>query len=86
MIEYAIEAWHMKKTIDGITYDTQSSTVDKKFTYGAPGDATGFEETLYITADGKYFIYTNGGTRSKYTHEDITPIEREQVRDWMMSH
>lgn len=76
----------MKKNIDGVTFDTQVSTVDKKFTYGAPGDATGYEETLYITADGKYFIYTNGGAKSKYPREDIAPIEREQVRDWVMSH
>lgn len=76
----------MVKIIDGAKYDTQSSTLDKKFTYGAPGDATGYEESLYITFDGRYFIYTNGGTQSKYTHEDITPIAREQVKDWVMSH
>lgn len=76
----------MRKTVDGTTYDTQSSTLDKKFTFGAPGDSTGYEETLYITFDGKYFIYTNGGAQSRYTHEDITPIAREQVRDWVLSH
>ena len=76
----------MRKVIDGVTYDTQSATIDKKFTYGAPGDATGYEETLYITFDGKYFIYTFGGAQSKYPSEDITPIAREQVRDWVMSH
>ncbi|MCM1438601.1 MAG: hypothetical protein NC131_05250 [Roseburia sp.] len=76
----------MTKRIDGAVYDTQSSTMDKKFTYGAPGDAAGYEETLYITFDGRYFIYTNGGARSKYPHEDITPIAREEVRGWIMSH
>lgn len=76
----------MVKIIDGVKYDTQSSTLDKKFTYGAPGDATGYEESLYITVGGRYFIYTNGGPQSKYTHEDITPIAREQVKDWVMSH
>ncbi|MDE7379568.1 MAG: hypothetical protein K2N14_00820 [Clostridia bacterium] len=76
----------MRKVIDGVTYDTQGATIDKKFTYGTPGDATGYEETLYITFDGKYFIYTFGGAQSKYPHEDITPIAREQVRDWVMSH
>lgn len=86
MIKYNIEARNMKKNIEGATYDTQCSTLDKKFTYGAPGDAFGYEETLYITVDGKYFIYTNGGARSKYTHEDITPIAREQVKEWIMSH
>ena len=76
----------MRKDIDGNIYDTQSSTLDKKFTYGAPGDDTGYEETLYITAEGRYFIYTNGGSHSRYTHEDITPIERDYVKDWIMSH
>ncbi len=76
----------MKKIIDGTAYDTQSSTLDKKFTYGAPGDLTGYEETLYITCDGRYFIYTNGGSQSKYPTENITPISREQVKEWVMSH
>lgn len=76
----------MRKEIDGIVYDTDNATVDKKFTYGAPGDSTGFEETLYITADGLYFIYTNGGTRSKYSREDIVTIEHNSVKDWILSH
>lgn len=76
----------MRKDIDGVTYDTSRSTLDKKFTYGVPGDAAGYEESLYITFDGRYFIYTNGGTMSRYTHEDITPIERESVKDWILSH
>ncbi len=76
----------MKKTIDGAEYDTQSAMLDKKFTFGVPGDAHGYEETLYITPDGRYFIYTNGGVCSRYPHEDITPISREQVKDWILSH
>jgi len=76
----------MKVIIGGAVYDTATASVDKKFTYGAPGDVTGYEETLYITGDGRYFIYTNGGAKSKYTHENIVPIEREQVYDWIMSH
>ncbi|MCI8735164.1 MAG: hypothetical protein HFE40_06410 [Clostridia bacterium] len=76
----------MCKDIDNILYDTASSTVDKKFTFGIPGDADGYEETLYITRDGKYFIYTNGGPMSKYPKENITPIAREDVKNWMLSH
>lgn len=76
----------MTKTIDGVTYDTQRATMDKKFTYGAPGDPCGYEETLYITFDQKYFIYTFGGERSRYPKENITPISREQVKDWVLSH
>ena len=75
----------MRKVIDGVVYDTLSSTVDKKFTYGVPGDPNGYEETLYITNDGKYFLYTYGGKNSKYPTEDIVPIERENVKNWMLS-
>mgnify|MGYP001780629032 CR=1 FL=1 len=75
----------MRKTIDGVVYDTLDSIMDKKFTFGAPGDANGYEETLYITKDGKYFVYTYGGKNSKYANEDITPIERENVKEWMLS-
>ncbi|MDE6585223.1 MAG: hypothetical protein K2K80_00900 [Clostridia bacterium] len=75
----------MCKEINNVLYDTETSTVDKKFTFGKPGDPDGYEETLYITNEGKYFIYTNGGHLSKYPMENIVPIERENVKDWMLS-
>lgn len=75
----------MCKEIDGVIYDTATSTIDKKFTYGVPGDPCGYEETLYISNDGRYFIYTYGGYKSKYPSETITPIEREDVKSWMLS-
>ncbi len=76
----------MCKEIDGVVYDTLTSTVDKKFTYGAPGDPYGYEETLYITGEGRYFVYTFGGEKSKYPVENILPIAREDVKAWMLSH
>ena len=76
----------MYKEIDGIVYDTANSTVDKKFTFSVPGDTYGYEETLYVTGDGRYFIYTYGGVNSKYPAENITPIERENVKSWILSH
>lgn len=76
----------MVKEIDGVCYDTAVSTIDKKFTYGVPGDPSGYEETLYITNDGRYFVYTYGGSNSKYPRENIIPIPREDVKHWMLSH
>ena len=76
----------MCKEIDGVVYDTMNSMIDKKFTYGAPGDPCGFEETLYITSDGRYFVYTYGGISSKYPVENIFPIAREEVKNWILSH
>lgn len=76
----------MRKEISGVVYDTQTSSINKKFTFGAPGDPFGYEETLYVTPEGKYFVYTFGGKNSKFPDEGIFPIERERVKDWMMSH
>ena len=76
----------MCREIEGVLYDTATSTIDKKFTYGVPGDPCGYVETLYITNDGRYFVYTNGGTQSKYPVERIIPIAREDVKNWMLSH
>jgi len=75
----------MCKNFDGVDYDTATSTIDKKFTYGAPGDPHGYEETLYITSDGRYFIYTYGGKDSKYPVENITPIARDDIKKWLLS-
>lgn len=76
----------MCKEIDGARYDTATATIDKKFTYGTPGDPYGYEETLYITSDGRYFVYTFGGEKSIYPTENIVPIAREEVKSWMLSH
>lgn len=76
----------MRKTVDGIVYDTQTATIDKKFTFCEPGDPAGYEETLYITDGERYFIYTNGGAQSRYPSEEITPINREDVKEWLLSH
>ena len=73
----------MKKTICGKLYDTDASTVVKKYTEGAFGDAEGFEETLYVTEDGKYFFYTNGGEESKYPKEDIKRLSKANAERWL---
>lgn len=77
---------NMITEINGVVYDTKQASIDKQFTFGKPGDPNGYEETLYITDKGDYFIYTNGGPQSKYTRENIIPISREQVKDWILSH
>lgn len=69
----------MKKIICGAEYDTATSTVVKKVTNGYFGDPAGYEETLYVTADGKYFLYTNGGEESKYPTEKITRVSKKNA-------
>ena len=69
----------MKKIICGTEYDTAASTIVKKVVSGYYGDPCGYEETLYVTAEGKYFLYTNGGAESKYTTEKIARMSKKNA-------
>ena len=76
----------MKKTIRGIEYDTATAKVVSKTTHGFFGDPAGYEETLYVTDDGRYFVYTNGGESSPYPAEKISCIAKAKVDAWLESH
>ncbi len=76
----------MKKTICKYEYDTDNAVVVKKATFGYFGDPAGYEETLYQTADGKYFLYVNGGEESIYAKEDIKRIGKDKAEAWMKDH
>ena len=73
----------MQKIICKKVYDTASATIVKKNTFGTYGDPAGYEETLYVTADGFYFLYTNGGSESKYTTEDIARKSKAAAEKWL---
>lgn len=76
----------MKKTIRGILYDTENAELILRSTSGQYGDPAGFEESLYKTEGGKYFIYTNGGEASPYTSEKIACIAKAKVDAWLEAH
>ncbi len=73
----------MKKIICKVEYDTTTSELVKKNTCGEYGDPAGYEETLYKTADGKYFLYVNGGAESKYAKEDIKRMSAAKAEEWL---
>ena len=73
----------MKKLICKVEYDTEAATLVKKYTYGAFGDADGYEESLYKTSDGKFFLYTNGGADSPYAKEDIKRMAKAKADEWL---
>ena len=56
----------MQKTICKKVYDTATSELVKKVTVGEYGNPEGYEESLYKTESGNFFLYTNGGASSKY--------------------
>lgn len=73
----------MKKIISNKTYDTENSILLQKRTFGEFGDPIGYEESLYQTQQGFYFLYTNGGKQSKYKTENITRLSAAKKEEWL---
>ena len=76
----------MKKIICKKEYDTETAEIVKKSTYSYFGDPAGYEETLYQTPDGHYFLYVCGGEASPYPAENIKRIAKNKVNDWLDTH
>lgn len=76
----------MKKIICKVEYDTENATLVSKFTSGELGDPAGYEESLYVTEAGKFFLYTNGGADSLYPEENIKRMSAAKADEWKASH
>lgn len=76
----------MKKIICKREYDTNTASLIKKYTYSYFGDPTGYEEDLYQTPEGLYFLYVRGGEASIYPQEDILRLAKAKVNDWLENH
>ena len=70
----------MKKIICKKEYDTDTAQVLKKTVFKNPGDSDGYEETLYVTPDGYYFMYVNGGEDSLHPKEDIIRVSKSNAQ------
>ena len=75
----------MKKIICKVEYDTEAAKLIKKSTVGKFGDPTGYEESLYQTEDGKFFLYVNGGEESIYPTENIKRMSAAKAEEWLAS-
>lgn len=73
----------MKKIICKVEYDTATSEIVKKVTNGELGDPAGYEETLYKTESGKFFLYVNGGAESIHPEEDIKRMSAAKADEWI---
>ena len=76
----------MKKIICKKEYDTETATLVKKFTSGALGDPAGYEEDLFQTPEGLYFLHVGGGEASIYPSEDIKRLAKNKVNEWIENH
>ena len=71
----------MNKIIYKKEYATERSTLINKRTCGSFGDPEGYEESIYRTKEGLYFLYTNGGAESKYKEEGIKRLSQKRVEE-----
>ena len=75
----------MKKVIAGKEYDTERSTAVRKKVFGNFGDPEGYEEVLFVTEEGNYFLYSKGGEGSKYPKENIKRLSAKAAEEWKNS-
>lgn len=76
----------MQKIICNRLYDTETAELVKKVTEGYYGHPEGYEETLYRTADGYYFLYINGGETSIHPKEDIRRMSKQRAEEFIAAH
>ena len=76
----------MKKIICKREYDTETATLIKQHVVGYLGDPAGYEEDLYQTPGGLYFLHVGGGAESPYPEEDILRLAKTKVKAWMENH
>lgn len=76
----------MKKIICKREYNTETATLIKKTTIGSYGDPAGYEESLYQTPGGLYFLYVFGGEASPHPTEDILRMAKTKVPAWLENH
>ena len=76
----------MRKTIriDGKrhSFDTSTARPIKHRAFGAFGDESGYEETLYRTRNGLFFVHGIGGATSPYPTEDIRAVSGDDATCW----
>jgi hypothetical protein len=76
----------MKKIICKKEYDTETAELVKKVVHGYFGDPAGYEEILFKTPAGLYFVYVSGGESSPYPTEDIQRLAKTKVQEWIDNH
>lgn len=87
----------MKKIIGGKLYDTQTAVcVGSYETGGSCRDFHYFEENLYRTPKGTYFVAGSGGPMTHYSRavgqnewsggSDIRALTREEAFEWAEQH
>ena len=72
----------MQRIICKKLYDTDTATLIAQRSAGVFGDPAGYEERVYQTPDGLYFLYGKGGEASPYPEERITRLSDKKRKEW----
>lgn len=73
----------MKKIINKKTYNTDTAEQLGKRSSGSFGDPNGYEEMLFKTKAGAFFMYGVGGHDSKYAEETIVVLTKKEANAWL---
>ncbi len=88
----------MKAVINGKKYDTTTAEAITSWGNGCgAGDFNRIDETLYKKKTGEFFMFGEGGARSRYAEsydggrsfgsgEKIIPLSDQEAREWMEAH
>ena len=86
----------MRKIIEGKRYDTETATRVGNDSYSNFGDFQYWCEELYRTSAGNWFLYGEGGAKSKYARSvgqnevgggsAIIPLTRGKALAWLEAH
>lgn len=83
----------MKKVINGLIYDTDKAVCIGSYSNNlSNNDFRHVDESLYMTANGRFFLQGEGGPMTKYAESvgsnsfcgscKIIPIDEKQAREW----
>ena len=86
----------MKKVINGKRYDTDTAKEMGMDSYSNRSDFSYWKEILYRKNTGEFFLWGEGGPRSKYVRqidnnnwmggEKITPLSYNEAMSWAEEH
>lgn len=87
----------MNRVINGSRYDTATARRLGSDSSNSPqSDFSWWQETLFRTKSGKYFLFCEGGPMTRYARlcgdgtygygESIVPISEEKAREWSEKH
>jgi len=86
----------MRRVIDGKVYDTDKASLIAEDSFGYVNDFKHWEERLYKTKKGNYFLHGEGGPLSHYSKplgnnstggsEKIIPMTKKEAFDWCQEH